>query len=160
LGAALGAACLLGCAGSAAARDGVANAVSEKVQVESHNGKVLVRLTIDNQSDATVYVPRAVATAPLLLGARFEVRDSANGDPIEYVGPVVRPLPLGKADFLAVRPHTRHRNTIDITGAYAFMAGRHTYQLSYAGSYLADVSRLELYTPVEPDAVLFAFIGK
>ena len=40
------------------------------------------------------------------------------------------------------------------------MPGRHTYQLSYAGNYLADVKQLAQLTPVEPDSVLFAHIGK
>jgi hypothetical protein len=156
----LGAACLLGATGSAFARDGMVNSVSEKVQVESRDGKVLVRLTIDNQSDRTVYVPRTVASDKELFGNWFEVRDSSNGDPIDYVGPTVKRAPLGKDDFLAVKPHSRHRNTIDITKAYAFMQGRHTYQLSYAGNYLADVKKIEQTTPIEPDSVMFAYVGK
>ena len=160
IAAALGAASLLGTAGSAGARDGIMSSVSEKIQVESRNGKVLVRLTIDNDSDRTVYVPRTVASEKELFGALFELRDSSNGDPVDYVGPMVKRAPLGKDDYLAVKPHSRHRNTIDVTRAYAFMPGRHTYQLSYAGSYLADVKQLAQLTPVEPDSVLFAHIGK
>ena len=160
LAAVLGAAALLGAAGNAGARDGVMHPVSEKIQVESRNGKVLVRLTIDNQSAQTVYVPRTVASDKALFGNWFEVRDSANGDPVDYVGPTVKRAPLGKNDFLAVRPHSRHSNTIDITEAYAFMAGRHTYQLNYAGNVVSDVKRLDQLTPVEPDSVMFAYIGK
>jgi hypothetical protein len=160
LAAALGAAFLLGAAGSAGARDGIMNSVSEKIQVESRDGKVLVRLTIDNQSDNTVYVPRTVASDKELFGAWFDVRDSSNGDPIDYVGPVVKRAPLGKNDYLAVKPHSRHRNTIDITRAYAFMQGRHTYQLNFAGNYVADVKQVAQLTPVEPDSVMFAHIGK
>lgn len=160
LAAMLGAACLLGVTGSAIARDGVMNSVSEKVQVESRHGKVLVRLTFDNQSDHTVYVPRSMASEKELFGSWFEVRDSSNGDPIDYIGPMVKRAPLGKDDFLAVKPHTKHRNTIDITKAYAFMQGRHTYQLSYAGNYVADVKKIEQLTPVEPDSVMFAHVGQ
>ena len=156
----LGAASLLGTSGSASARDGVVNAVSEKVQVESHDGKVLVRLTVDNQSDRTVYVARTVASDKELFGPWFELRDSSNGDPIDYVGPTVKRAPLGKDDFLAVKPHTKHRNTIDISKAYAFMQGRHTYQLTYSGNYLADVKKLEQLTAAEPDSVLFAHVGQ
>jgi hypothetical protein len=156
----LGAATLMGAAGNAAARDGVMNPVSEKIQVESRDGKVLVRLTIDNQSERTVYVARSVASDKELFGNWFEVRDSANGDPIDYVGPTVKRAPYGKADFLAVKPHSRHSNTIDITRAYAFMVGRHTYQLNYAGSFIADVKKLDQVTPVEPDSTMFAHTGK
>jgi hypothetical protein len=160
LAAALGAAALLGASGSAGARDGVMNSVSEKVQVESRNGKVLVRLTFENDSDRTVYVPRNVASDTELFGAWFEVRDSSNGDPIDYIGPTVKRAPLGKDDYLPVKPHSRHHNTIDITRAYAFMAGRHTYQLYFAGNYVADVKQVAKLTQVEPDSVMFAYVGK
>ena len=156
----LGAACLLGANGGAIARDGVMNSVSEKVQVESRDGKVLVRVTFDNQSDRTVYVPRTVASDKELFGNWFEVRDSSNGDPIDYTGPAVKRAPLDKDDFLAVKPHSKHRNTIDITRAYAFMQGRHTYQLNYAGNYVADVKKIDQVSPVEPDSVMFAHVGK
>jgi hypothetical protein len=160
LAAMLGATCLLGAAGSAIAGDGVINLISEKIQVESRDGKVLVRLTIDNQSDRTVYVPRTVASDKELFGNWFDLRDSSNGDPIDYVGPTVKRAPPGKDDFLPVKAHTKHRNTIDITRAYAFMQGRHTYQLNYAGQYVADVKRVDQLTPVEPDSVMFAYIAK
>lgn len=160
LAALLGAAALVGAAGSASARDGMMNPVSEKMQVESRDGKVLVRLTIDNQSAQTVYVPRTVASDKELFGNWFEVRDSSNGDPIDYVGPTVKRAPLARKDFLAVKPHSRHSNTIDITEAYAFMAGRHTYQLNYAGNFVSDVKKIDQVTPVEPDSVLFAHVGK
>ncbi|MES2755875.1 MAG: hypothetical protein V4693_00755 [Pseudomonadota bacterium] len=147
-------------AGSAAARDGVRNMVHEMVKVESRDGNVLVRLTIDNQSDRTVYVPRSVASDKELFGNYFEVRASSNGDPVNYVGPMVKRAPLGKDDFLAVKPRTRHHNTIDITSAYAFLPGRHAYQLNYAGHYVADLKKIEHTTPLEPDSVMFAHVGK
>jgi hypothetical protein len=159
MAAALGAVCLMGAIG-VKARDGVVNPVSEKVQVESRDGKVLVRVTFDNQSDHTVYVPRAVASDKELFGNWFEVRDSSNGDPIEYVGPTVKRAPLGKDDFLPIKPHSKHRNTIDITKAYAFMHGRHTYQLNFSGNYVADVKKVDQRTPVEPDSVMFAYIAE
>jgi hypothetical protein len=160
LAATLGAAALLGASGSAGARDGITNSVSEKVQVESRNGKVLVRLTVENDSDRTVYVPRNVASDKELFGAWFEVRDSSNGDPIDYVGPAVKGAPPGKDAYVAVKPHSRHHNTIDITRGYAFMAGRHTYQLNFAGNYVADVAQAAQSTAVEPDSVMFAYVGK
>lgn len=158
LAAMLGATCLLGAAASA--RDGVMNTVSETVQVESRNGKVLVRLTVDNQSGRTVYVPRTVASDKELFGNWFELRDSSNGDPLDYIGPTVKRAPLGKDDFLAVKPQSTHRNTIDITQAYAFMQGRHTYQLTYAGHYLKDLKLITQPTLVEPVSAMFAHVGK
>jgi hypothetical protein len=156
----LGATCVLAAAGSASARDGVVNAVSEKVQVESRDGKVLVRLTFDNQSDRTVYLLRTLASDKELIGNWFEVRDSSNGDPLDYTGPMVKRMPLGKDDFLALKPHTRHHNTIDITRAYDFRPGRHAYQLTFAGNYVTDLKKLENLTPAEPASVMFAHVGE
>jgi hypothetical protein len=154
----LGAALVL--AGSAAAKDGVRNMVHEMVKVESREGKVLVRLTIDNQSEQTIYVPRSVASEKELFGNYFEVRESSNGDPVNYIGPMVKRGPLGKEDFLAVKPHTRHHNLIDITDAYAFLPGRRAYQLNYSGHYVADLKKIDQTTPVEPESTMFAHVGK
>jgi hypothetical protein len=160
LSAMLGAACVLGAAGSAGARDGTVNLVSEQVKVESRDGKVLVRLTFDNQSDRTIYLPRTVASDKEPIGNWFEVRDSSNGDPLDYTGPMVKRMPLGKDDFLALKPHSKHHNTIDITRAYAFLQGRHAYQLTFAGNYVTDLKKLENLTPAEPASVMFAHVGQ
>jgi hypothetical protein len=160
LSAMLGAACLVATVGSASARDGTVNAVTQKVQVESRDGKVLVRLTFENQSDGTVYLLRSLASDKKLLGNWFEVRDSSNGDPLDYTGPMVKRMPLGKADFLPLKPHARHYNTIDITHSYAFLQGRHAYQLTFAGNYVTDLKTLENLTPAEPASVMFAHVGK
>lgn len=159
LSAMLGAACVLGAAGSASARDGIVNPVSEKLQVDSRDGKVLVRLTFDNQSDSTVYLPRTLASDKEPTGNWFKVRDSSNGDPLDYTGPMVKRKPLGKGDFLPLKPHSKHHNTIDITHAYAFMQGRHAYQLEFAGHYATDLKQLETLTPAEPASVMFAHVG-
>jgi hypothetical protein len=156
----LGSAWVLAAAGNASARDGVVNPIVQKVQVESRDGRVLVRLTIDNQSDRTIYVPRTVASDKQLFGNWFEVRDSSNGDPLDYIGPALQHAPAGKDDFLAVKPRSTHHNIIDITHAYAFMQGRHAYQLNFAGNYVADVKKIGQLTPVEPDSVMFAYVGK
>jgi hypothetical protein len=155
----LGAACVLGAAGSVSARDGIVNPVTEKIQVESRDGKVLVRLTFDNQSDSTVYLPRTLASDKEPIGNWFEVRDSSNGDPLDYTGPMVKRSPLGKQDFLALKPHSTHHNTIDITHAYAFMQGRHAYQLNFAGHYATDLKKLDALTEAEPASVMFAHVG-
>jgi len=160
LAAALCSASLLGASGSAGARNGVMHPVSEKVQVESRSGKVLVRVTIENNSDRTVYVPRSVASDKELFGAWFDVRHSSNGDPVDYIGPSARRAPLGMDDYLPVKPHARHHNTIDITDAYAFMSGRRTYQLNFAGNYAVDVNQIAKLTAVEPASVMFAHVGK
>jgi hypothetical protein len=160
LSAMLGAACVLGASGSASARDGIVNPVSQKVQVDSRDGKVLVRVTFDNQGDRTIYLPRTLASDKEPTGNWFEVRDSSNGDPLDYTGPMVKRMPLGKDDFLALKPHSKHHNTIDITRSYAFLQGRHAYQLTLAGNYVTDLKKLGNLTPAEPDSVMFAHVGQ
>jgi hypothetical protein len=88
------------------------------------------------------------------------VRDSSNGDPLDYTGAMVKRGPLGKDDFLALKPHSKHHNTIDITNSYAFRQGRHAYHLTFAGSYVTDLKKLDKLTPAEPASVMFAHVGK
>ncbi|MEO7576071.1 MAG: hypothetical protein ABIT83_00505 [Massilia sp.] len=149
---------LTGVQGASAESKGT-DAVSEKLQVESRNGKVLVHLTFANHGDQVVYLPRSVASDSEAAGAWFEVRDSSNGDPLDYIGPMVKRAPPGKHDYVALKPHAVHRHTIDISKTYAFLQGRHTYELSYSGSYLTDIARPEAAAEVQPEPVMFAFVA-
>jgi hypothetical protein len=144
----------------AGARDGVSPLVTEKLAVDSRDGKVLVKITIDNQSDKPVYVARSLMSATEPEGRIFDVRDSSNGDPLDYVGMMVKRPPPGKKDYVAVKPHSKLSNTIDITQSYRFQAGRHAYQVNLAGSYLTDLNKLEQETAVEPVSAMFAHVGQ
>ncbi|MES3023000.1 MAG: hypothetical protein V4857_15625 [Pseudomonadota bacterium] len=144
---------------TSAAAPKVSNMVNQTLQVESREGKVLVHFTVDNQSPDVVYVPVAIAEDDQLFGRLFEVTDSS-GAPIEYSGPMVKRGPYTADDFLAVKPKTKHSNTIDITNSYAFRQGTHSYRLGYEGSYLADVRNLEQVTPVALAPVSFTHTGK
>lgn len=146
--------------GGAGARDGVTPLVTEKLAVDTHAGKVLVKVTVDNQSDKVVYLPRTLMSAAEPEGRLFDVRDSSNGDPLDYVGRMVKRPPLGKKDFVAVKPHSKLSNTIDITRSYRFQTGRHAYQVNLAGSYLADLNQLDQETPVEPASAMFAHVAE
>lgn len=143
----------------AAAGPAAADAVSEKLQVESRDGKVLVHLTFANHGDQVVYLPRSVASDREPAGAWFEVRDSSNGDPLDYIGPQLKRSPQGKRDYMALGPHAVHRHTIDISKTYAFLQGRHTYELSYSGRYLTDIARPEAAAELQPEPVLFAYVA-
>ena len=144
----------------AGARDGVAAVVTAKVVVQSHDGQVLAKITIDNQSDHTVFVPRVLAQEGEPAGNLFDVRDSSNGDPLDFIGMMVKRPPPGKKDFVAVKPHNKLSNTLDISNAYRFVSGRHAYQISLNGSYLSDLNKLDQLTPIEPVAVMFAHVGR
>jgi hypothetical protein len=144
----------------AGARDGVTPSVTEKLAVDTHDGKVLVKLTIDNQSDHPVYVARSLMTEKEPEGRVFDVRDSSNGDPLDYIGMMVKRPPPGKKDFVAVKPHSKLSNTIDITQSYRFQVGRHAYQVNRAGSYVTNLDKLDQESPVEPVSAMFAHVGQ
>lgn len=141
-----GAALLLSVTAGASAASG--GPVSERLQVRSAHGKVLVRVTLENRSAQAVYVPKAIATSGTLSGKLFEIEDTADGTPVMYVGMMVKRGPLGADDFVTLAPHAQHRNTIDITSDYAFKDGTHRYRIKHEGSYLTGLAAVEAATPM------------
>lgn len=125
------------------AGDKLMKAFSETLSVASSGGRVLVTVVLDNPTNHPIHVPHAIATDKELFGRLFEIRDTATGQPVEYQGPLVKRGPLTADDYFTVRPGTRHTNTLDITDSYAFKAGEHTYQLSYAGFAVSDLAKLD-----------------
>ena len=117
--------------------------VHHSIEVDTDSGRVLVRVTIENKGERPVYVPREVAAGDQLFGRRFDVRNADTGTPVDYTGPMVKRGPITAADYLAIAPGTVLLNTLDITNAYAFEKGRHTYELRYAGPWLADLAKLD-----------------
>ena len=146
--------------GGAGARDGVSPVVSSKIAVESRDGHVLATLTINNQGERAVYVPRVLTQEGAPEGRLFEVRDSSNGDPLDFVGMLVKRSPPTRKDFVAIKPHSKLTTTFDISNSYRFGNGRHAYQISVAGSYLTDLNKLEQGTQIEPAAAMFAHVGR
>ncbi|WP_156885669.1 hypothetical protein [Massilia niastensis] len=131
--------------------------VRHRLEVETSNGKVLVRVTIENHGEQTIWVPREVAAEDELTGRRFDLREARGGKAVDYVGPMVKRGPYTAADYLAVEPHTMHLNTIDITRAYAFKQGRHGYEVRYAGPWLLDVGKLDEQKQSPSEPVRFSF---
>lgn len=117
-------------------------AVRHQLDVETGGGKVKVRLTIENRSDAPIWVPREVAAEKELTRRRFDVRD-ARAKPLDYTGMMVKRGALTAADWQEVKPHTMHMNTIDITRTYDFRKGKGGYEIRYDGPYLTDVKQLD-----------------
>ncbi|PWF46860.1 hypothetical protein [Massilia glaciei] len=145
---------------NSAAAPKAGNMVNQSLQVESRDGKVLVHYTIDNQSPNVVHVPVSIAEDDQLFASLFVITDSATGKPLEYTGPMVKRGPITADDFLAVKPKTKHGNTIDITNSYAFRQGTHSYRLAYEGQYLDDVRNLEKVTPAALAPVQFSHTVK
>lgn len=113
--------------------------VRHRLDVETGDGKVKVRVMIENLSDRPVWVPREIADSDELTGPRFVLRTPQ--DEVPYTGKMVKRAAPGPDDYLEIRPHTTHLNTIDITGAYAFKPGRHSYEIRYAGPWLSNMEQ-------------------
>ena len=116
--------------------------VKQTIDVDSANGRVLVHLTVFNYGTQTIWIPREIAEGKELTGRRFDVRGFDNR-PLDYTGKMVKRAALTGADYQAVEPGKTLKSTIDITPSYAFKGGRHTYNIGYAGPYLADVNKPE-----------------
>ncbi|MEW6372575.1 MAG: hypothetical protein AB1584_16695 [Pseudomonadota bacterium] len=130
-------------------------AVRNKIEVESVNGRALVHLTVYNYGKQTIWIPREMAEEKELTGRRFDVR-AFDGRPLDYTGKMVKRAALTAADYVPIAPGKEVRNTIDITPSYAFLKGRHSYQIGYDGPYLADVKQLD--KPAESPARPLTFI--
>jgi len=131
IAAALGLASGLACA---------APVLSTTLVVESRAGQVLVHVTVHNGGSATVYVPRALAADPHPLGKTFSLI-AEGAVPVDYAGPMVKRGPIGPADFVAVKPNSTLRHTLDISRSYAYLPGEHTYTLLYVGGALASLAQ-------------------
>jgi hypothetical protein len=131
--------------------------VRHRLEVETGAGKVLVRLSIENQGEETIWVPREVAAEDELTGRRFALREAQGGKEVAYIGPMVKRGPYTAGDYLAVAPHTTLVNTIDIGRAYAFAEGSHSYEIRYAGPYLRDLARLDAVDESPSAALRFSY---
>jgi hypothetical protein len=126
---------------------GVVKAVEAKVnvhhrlEVETGAGKVKVRVLIENRGDAPVWIPREIALGDDLSAPRFAL--SSLTDTVAYTGRMVKRGPLNAADYLEIKPQTTYLNTLDITQAYAFKPGQHSYEIRYAGPWVTDLRKLD-----------------
>lgn len=127
---------------SAMAGDRVTD-VSEQVAVDTAGGKVVVRLAIANRGTLPVYVPKAIYQDDELISPVFEIRDASTGKEVAYIGRKVKRGPITADDYLQVKPGARASNRIDITSSYDFSAGEHTYTLSFPGSVVHSLTRLD-----------------
>ena len=115
--------------------------LTEKIVVEPQNGHVVVKVFFDNPTDGKVFVPNAIAVEKDLSNALFDIKE-LSGEMIPYTGMMAKRSPPGPDDYVAIAPHSKHENTIDITNSYGFKDGNHRYILSYQGIYLKDLSKL------------------
>jgi hypothetical protein len=134
--------------------------VSHRLEVETGAHSVKVRVLIENRGDTPVWIPREIALGDDLSAPRFLLR--TREDDVAYTGRMVKRAALGPADYLEVKPQTTHLNTIDITDAYAFKPGKHSYEIQYAGPWLTSLGRLDAASIKQSPAlpVKFSFTGR
>jgi len=142
--------------GSAQASDKMA----QQAKVVSKDGRVLVTMTVENDSGKTIYVPKAVFKDKELFGRIFDVRSPGMRAEVDYIGPMVKRGPYTKDDYVGVKPGSKLSNTLDITNSYAFMKGTHRYELSYSGSMLPSLDKVDDATPVTVAPATFSHTVK
>jgi hypothetical protein len=155
-------ACLLALAGLVGVVKAVeANVdVSHRLEVETGAHTVKVRVLIENRGDKPVWIPREIALGDDLSAPRFLLR--TREDDVSYTGRMVKRAAPGPADYIEVKPQTTHLNTIDITDAYAFKPGKHSYEIRYGGPWLSDLGKVDAASIKQSPAlpVKFSFTGR
>lgn len=155
-------ACALGLAGLMGAVKAVEAKVdvNHRLEVETGARSVKVRVLIENRGDKPVWIPREIALGDDLTAPRFLLRMPE--EEVAYTGRMVKRAAPGPADYLEVKPQTTHLNTIDITDAYAFKPGRHSYEIRYVGPWLTSLGSLDAASIKQSPAlpVKFSFTGR
>jgi len=134
--------------------------VHASLSVDARHDKVLVTFRIENRGERRVGLPREIAADTELARRLFDLREHPGEAPVPYTGRMVKRGPPTLDDYVELAPHSAHTHTIDITHAYAFRPGTHTYVIRYEGSALADVRQLDSAAGFETGAVMFSHTEK
>lgn len=130
--------------------------VHASLSVDAKHDKVLVTFRAENLSERRAWLPRTVAADQALTGRLFDLREHPGGAEVAYTGPWVKRGPMTAADFVELAPHSAHTHTIDITDAYDFKPGQHSYEIRYEGGALPDVRQLDATRAIEAAPVVFS----
>jgi hypothetical protein len=130
--------------------------VHASLSVDARHDKVLVTFKIENRGERRVGLPREIAADSELSRRLFDLREHPGEAEVPYTGRMVKRGPLGLDDYIELAPHSAHTHTIDITRAYAFKPGTHTYVIRYDGAALSDVRQLESSADLRTEAVMFS----
>jgi hypothetical protein len=151
---------IAGAAGAAGAGKGETMNVHASLSVDARHDKVLVTFKIENRGERRVGLPREIAADTELSRRLFDLREHPGEAEVPYTGRMVKRGPLGLEDYVELAPHSAHTHTIDITHAYAFKPGTHTYMIRYDGAGLADVRQLDTAAGISTEAVMFSHTGR
>ena len=130
--------------------------VHASLSVDARHDKVLVTFRVENRGERRVGLPNEIAADAELARRLFDLREHPGEAEVPYSGRMVKRGPPDLDDYLELAPHSAHTHTIDITHAYAFRPGTHTYMIRYDGTALADVRQLESASAIRTDAVMFS----
>jgi hypothetical protein len=134
--------------------------VHASLSVDARHDKVLVTFRIENRGERRVGLPREIAVDTELSRRLFDLRGHPGETEVPYTGRTVKRGPPDLDDYIELAPHSAHAHTIDITRAYAFEPGTHTYVIRFEGDVLDDVRRLESASALGTDAVMFSHTGR
>jgi hypothetical protein len=130
--------------------------VHASLSVDARHDKVLVTFKIENRGERRVGLPREIAADAALSRRLFDLREHPGEAEVQYTGRMVKRGPLTLDDYIELAPHSAHTHTIDITHAYAFKPGTHTYVIRYDGAGLGDVRQLASTSDIQTEAVMFS----
>jgi hypothetical protein len=145
-----------GAAGAAGTDKGETMNVHASLSVDARHDKVLVTFKIENRGERRVGLPREIASDTELARRLFDLREHPGDAEVPYTGRMVKRGPPSLDDYVELAPHSAHTHTIDITHAYAFKPGTHTYVIRYEGGALADVRQLGSTTGFVTEPVMFS----
>ncbi len=128
--------------------------LAESLRVEVRQGRVLLHVTLQNRSAATIYVAKEIATEDELERGLFEVQDSGSGATVPYTGMLVKRAAFTPQDYVPIKPKGKRSNTIEISKSYVFEPG-HRYIVRHRPSYLAVGGNPE--QPSQLDSISVAF---
>jgi len=131
--------------------------VHASLSVDARHDKVLVTFKIENRGERRVGLPREIAADTELSRRLFDLRRHPGDAEVPYTGRMVKRAALTLDDYVELAPHSAHTHTIDITQAYAFEPGTHTYVIRYEGVALGDVRQLASAADLSTEAVMFSF---
>ena len=134
--------------------------VHASLSVDARHDKVLVTFKFENRDERRIGLPREVAADTELSRRLFDLRRHPGGAELPYTGRMVKRAALTLDDYVELPPHSVRTHTIDITRAYAFEPGTHTYVIRYQGEVLADVRRLESAVELSTEPVTFSHTGR
>ncbi len=123
---------------------------------EVANRQVNIYVSIRNTSDkiSLGVEKRQIFQSELSLGSLVEL--TCEGKPVPYIGSMAKMTSAMDSEVIRVSPGNTVTGNADITNMFSFLAGKHSYQISYhafLGGIEEDASLVEVKS--EPEIFIF-----